>query len=61
MIRKSVKMFSEKIMLKQEAKRDDDLTRSHRALELRCEAVPPGARDCLPSQGRAFKTAAKSF
>src|SRR6516225_1726363 len=31
MIRKSVKRFSEKIMLK-ELKRDDDLTQSHRAL-----------------------------
>ena len=32
MIRKSVKRFSEKIMLKREAKRDDDSTKSHRAL-----------------------------
>jgi len=32
MIRKSVKRFSEKIMLNQDLKRDDDSSQSHRAL-----------------------------
>jgi len=32
MIRKSVKRFFEKIMLKQKLKRDDDSSQSHRAL-----------------------------
>jgi len=35
MIRKSVKRFSEKIMLKQQPKRDDDSSQSHRALVVR--------------------------
>src|SRR5262245_20092056 len=42
MIRKSVQRFSEKIMLKQKLKRDDNSTQSHRALVNECDDVGKG-------------------